>query len=95
VKILVVEDEKKTASYLLKGLTESGFVVDVVEEGEGGLYMARTGDYDLIILDVMLPSRDGWSVLTELRRCGKQVPVLFLTARDSVSDRVKGLAVCV
>jgi len=91
VKILVVEDESKTAGYLRKGLTESGFTVDVAEEGGDGLYLARTDDYDLIILDVMLPDRDGWSVLAGLRGCGKQTPVLFLTARDAVEDRVRGL----
>ena len=91
MKILVVEDERKTAGYLRKGLAESGFTVDVAEEGEDGLHLARTGDYDLIVLDIMLPGRDGWSVLSELRRSGKQVPVLFLTARDAVEDRVKGL----
>lgn len=91
MKILVVEDERKTGSYLRKGLTESGFTVDVAEEGEGGLHLAQTGDYDLIVLDVMLPRRDGWSVLIELRRSGKQIPVLFLTARDTVEDRVRGL----
>lgn len=91
VKILVVEDEKKTASYLSKGLTESGFVVDVAGQGEDGLDLARTTGYDLIILDIMLPGMDGWSVLGELRRSGKQIPVLFLTARDGVEDRVKGL----
>ncbi len=91
LKILLVEDEKKTASYLHKGLSESGFVVDIAERGDDGLYLALRSDYDLIILDVMLPGRDGWSVLRELRRSGKQVPVLFLTARDTVEDRVKGL----
>jgi two-component system copper resistance phosphate regulon response regulator CusR len=91
VKILVVEDEGKTAGYLRKGLTESGFIVDVAEEGEDGLYLAQTGDHDLVILDVMLPERDGWSVLAELRGSGKQTPVLLLTARDAVEDRVKGL----
>jgi two-component system copper resistance phosphate regulon response regulator CusR len=91
VKILVVEDDKKTASYLRKGLTESGFIVDIAEEGEDGLHLARNGDYDLVVLDVMLPRRDGWSVLAELRRCGNQLPVLFLTARDAVQDRVRGL----
>ena len=91
MRILIVEDEKKTAAYLKKGLSESGFVVDVVEQGEDGLHFARTGDYDLIILDVMLPQRDGWSVLTEIRRSGKQTPILFVTARDSIQDRVKGL----
>jgi len=91
MKILVVEDEKKTAAYLRKGLSESGFVVDVAGHGEDGLHLALRGDYDLLILDVMLPQREGWSVLSELRGSGKQTPVLFLTARDSVQDRVKGL----
>ena len=91
MKLLVIEDAKKTAAYLRKGLMENGFVVDVAEQGEEGLHLAQSGDYDLIILDVMLPVRDGWSVLAELRRAGKQTPVLFLTARDTVQDRVKGL----
>ena len=91
MKILIVEDEKKTAAYLCKGLGENGFVVDVASEGEEGLHLACTGAYDLLILDVMLPTRDGWSIITELRRVGKQMPVLFLTARDAVPDRVKGL----
>src|ERR1043166_4796597 len=91
MRVLVVEDEKKTHEYLKKGLSENGFVVDVAVNGVDGLHLAQTGDYDLIILDVMLPDRDGWSVITELRRNGKQTPVLFLTARDAVQDRVKGL----
>jgi two-component system, OmpR family, copper resistance phosphate regulon response regulator CusR len=91
MKILVIEDEHKTAAYLRKGLTENGFTVDVVREGENGLRAALTGTYDLIILDVMLPGLNGWSVLTNLRRAGQETPVLFLTARDSVPDRVKGL----
>jgi two-component system copper resistance phosphate regulon response regulator CusR len=91
MKILIVEDEKKTASYLRKGLSESGFTVDVAEDGETGLTLARTDEYDLIILDVMLPERDGWSVLRQVRRSNKELPVLFLTARDAVEDRVKGL----
>ncbi len=89
--ILIVEDEKKTTAYLQKGLTEQGFIVDVSAEGEEGLHLATTVEYDLIVLDVMVPLRDGWSVLKELRRGGQQTPVLFLTARDSVDDRVKGL----
>jgi len=89
--ILIIEDEKKTAAYLQKGLTEQGFTVDVSNDGEEGLLLASTVDYDLIILDVMMPLRDGWSVLQELRRSGKLTPVLFLTARDSIDDRVKGL----
>jgi two-component system copper resistance phosphate regulon response regulator CusR len=91
MRILIVEDEKKTAAYLHKGLTEQGFVVDVSVEGEEGLHLATTVEYDLIVLDVMVPLRDGWSVLKELRLKGQQTPVLFLTARDSVEDRVKGL----
>ncbi len=89
--ILIVEDDKKTAAYLRKGLSENGFVVDVAYQGEDGLHLAQTGNHDLIILDVMLPEQDGWSVITEVRRSGKQTPILFLTARDSVQDRVKGL----
>jgi two-component system, OmpR family, copper resistance phosphate regulon response regulator CusR len=91
MKILIIEDESKTAGYLRKGLVESGFVVDVAEDGDSGLHLAQDGAYDLIVLDVMLPRRDGWSLLQELRRSGKETPVLFLTARDSVQDRVKGL----
>jgi two-component system copper resistance phosphate regulon response regulator CusR len=91
MRILVVEDEVKTAAYLRKGLSESGYVVDCAVDGEEGLHLAQTSTYDLVILDVMLPRRDGWSVIAELRRAGKQTPVLFLTARDQVHDRVKGL----
>jgi two-component system copper resistance phosphate regulon response regulator CusR len=88
--ILLVEDEPKTLLYLHKGLSESGFVVDTAEDGEQGLDHALSRRYDLVVLDVMLPRRDGWSLLTEMRRT-QQTPVLFLTARDSVQDRVKGL----
>src|SRR5205814_4865354 len=91
MRILIVEDEAKAAAYLAKGLTENGFVVDVAGRGDDGLALARTGGYDLVILDVMLPGRDGWSVLTALRAAGQSTPVLFLTARDAVPDRVKGL----
>ena len=91
MKILVVEDEKKTAAYLRKGLTEHGFSVATAGHGEAGLHSALTGSYDLMILDVMLPERDGWSVLAALRAADVETPVLFLTARDAVEDRVKGL----
>jgi two-component system, OmpR family, copper resistance phosphate regulon response regulator CusR len=91
MRVLVVEDEAKTAGYLHKGLTEHGFVVDCASGGDHGLRLALAGEYQLIILDVMLPGRDGWSVLEELRRAGRQVAVLFLTARDAVGERVKGL----
>jgi two-component system copper resistance phosphate regulon response regulator CusR len=91
MKILIVEDESKTAGYLRKGLVENGFVVDVAEDGETGLHLAQDGLYDMIVLDIMLPRRDGWSLLSELRRSRKETPVLILTARDAVQDRVKGL----
>jgi two-component system copper resistance phosphate regulon response regulator CusR len=91
MRILIVEDERKTAAYLSKGLGENGFVVDALHDGTDGLYKARTEAYDLLILDVMLPGRDGWSILRELRAAGIATPVLFLTARDTVPDRVKGL----
>jgi two-component system, OmpR family, copper resistance phosphate regulon response regulator CusR len=91
MRILIIEDEKKTAAFLRKGLNESGFVADVAENGEEGLFKALSLDYDLLILDVMLPRKDGWSVLSEVRGKGKSTPVLLLTARSAVPDRVKGL----
>lgn len=91
MRILVIEDEVKTAAYLRKGLGEHGFVVDIEPDGESGLHAAETRPYDLIVLDVMLPRRDGWSVLGELRRQSLATPVLLLTALDAVPDRVKGL----
>lgn len=91
MRILIVEDEPKTASYLHKGLSESGFVTNVATRGDDGLHMALTEDYDLIILDVELPGCDGWSVLAAIRQARKQTPVVFLTARDAVHERVKGL----
>ncbi|MCB1931382.1 MAG: heavy metal response regulator transcription factor [Candidatus Accumulibacter sp.] len=91
MKILIVEDEPKTGDYLRKGLVEAGFIVDLARDGLDGLHMALSGDYDLIVLDVMLPSLDGWGVLKAMRRGGHATPVLFLTARDGVEDRVRGL----
>ncbi|MHB8455321.1 MAG: heavy metal response regulator transcription factor [Acidiferrobacterales bacterium] len=91
MRILVVEDQAKTAAYLRKGLSENGFVTDVADNGNDGLLLATTTDYDLVILDVMLPGRDGWSVIGGLRSVGRHMPVLVLTARDAVEDRVKGL----
>jgi two-component system copper resistance phosphate regulon response regulator CusR len=91
MKILIVEDEQKTGDYLKQGLSEAGFVTDLARDGVDGLHLALTGDYDLVVLDVMLPRLDGWQVLREIREKGKQLPVLFLTARDQVEDRVKGL----
>ena len=91
MKLLLAEDDEKTAAALRAGLTEQGFVVDVTRNGDEALHFAQTIGYSLIILDVMLPGRDGWSILESYRRGGGQAPVLFLTARDAVQDRVKGL----
>ena len=91
MRILIVEDEPKAAAYLQKGFSEHGFVADIAKDGDDGLYLAQTSLYDLLILDIMLPERDGWSVLTALRGMKNQAPVICLTARDAVQDRVKGL----
>jgi len=91
LKALIIEDEAKTAAYLCKGLAENGFVVDTASDGETGLARARGGEYDVIIVDVMLPGLDGWAIVTALRREGVPTPILFLTARDDVADRVRGL----
>lgn len=91
MKLLVVEDELKTGDYLRQGLTESGFVVDLARTGLDGQHLALTERYDLIVLDVMLPDVDGWQIMQALRKAQSMTPVLFLTARDSVEDRVKGL----
>ena len=90
MRILVVGDEVKAADYLRKGLGESGYLVEVANDGIDGQFLAQESDFDLIILDVMLPGIDGWQLLQIIRR-KSQVPVLFLTARDAVEDRVKGL----
>jgi len=91
MKIMIVEDEPKMGDYLKQGLVEAGYVVDLLRDGIDGLHQGLTGDYDLVILDVMLPGMDGWQILQALRRAGKDFPILFLTARDHVDDRVKGL----
>jgi two-component system copper resistance phosphate regulon response regulator CusR len=91
MRILIVEDETKTGDYLQQGLTEAGFVTDLVRNGTDGLHFALAEAYDLAILDIMLPGLDGWAVLAGIRNSGKDLPVLFLTARDHVDDRVKGL----
>jgi two-component system copper resistance phosphate regulon response regulator CusR len=89
---LVIETaEPKTGDYLAQGLREAGFVVDLVRDGLDGLHLAQNEGYDLLLLDVMLPGLDGWSILQMVRRSGQDVPVLFLTARDDVDDRVRGL----
>ena len=91
MKILIVEDEPKTGDYLKQGLSEAGFVTDLARDGWDGLTLAKEGHYDLMILDVMLPGLSGWQVLEGVRRAGLQIPALFLTARDQVEDRVRGL----
>src|SRR5260221_13876642 len=91
MRLLIIEDEKKTAAHLKKGLSENGFTVDVAYDGSEGSQLACVGAYALIVLDVMLPQQNGWAILAELRRAGVMTPVLFLTARDRVEDRVKGL----
>lgn len=90
MRILVIEDEPKTAAYLKKGLEESGYSVEVANDGSHGLILAQEEDYDVIILDVMLPWMDGWTVVKTLRAT-RTTPVLFLTARDDIDDRVRGL----
>jgi two-component system, OmpR family, copper resistance phosphate regulon response regulator CusR len=89
--ILLVDDEPRTLSYLSKGLCESGFMVDVAADGDEGLHCVSSRSYELVVLDIMLPKLDGWSLLAAVRRSGDLTPVLFLTARDSIQDRVKGL----
>src|ERR1700758_2732361 len=90
MRILIVDDEAKTAKFLRKGLAEAGFVVDVATNGLDGLQLAKDVDFDLIILDVMLPSLDGWQVLTCLRQANRATQVLLRTARDAIPERVRG-----
>ncbi|KJH73888.1 heavy metal response regulator transcription factor [Pseudomonas sp. ES3-33] len=91
MKLLIVEDQAKTGQYLRQGLTEAGFNTELVAEGSTGQQLALSGEYALLILDVMLPGRDGWQILQAVRGAGLDTPVLFLTARDAVEDRVYGL----
>lgn len=92
MRLLIVEDERRTASYLKKGLAEEGFPAELASDGAEGLRLALEGDYDLLILDINLPGKDGLSVLDALRQAGKQTPVLLLSARDTVAEKVQGLA---
>jgi two-component system, OmpR family, copper resistance phosphate regulon response regulator CusR len=91
MRILVIEDEGKTAAFLSKGLQEAGYTVDTAADGKTGSEAAAANRFDLLIVDVMLPKKDGWSVVKELRSKNVRTPILFLTARDTVNDRVKGL----
>src|ERR1035441_10405567 len=90
MRILVIEDEVKTANFLKKGLGEAGFVVDVAGDGLDGLHLAMEMEFDLLILDVMLPGLDGWEILKSLRQEGRRALIMFLTARDAVHERVRG-----
>lgn len=91
MRALVIEDNIKTADYICKGLNETFFAVDTAHDGQEGLHLAMNNDYDIIILDVMMPKMDGWVVVKKICDSGCQTPVLFLTARDQVDDKVKGL----
>ena len=91
MRLLLVEDEPELASAVARALSDEGFAVDIAPDGTDGLYHALEIAYDAIVLDVMLPVRDGWDVLQELRRNGRATPVLMLTARDAIEDRVRGL----
>jgi len=91
MKVLVVEDDKKIASFIAKGLREAGFTVNCAFDGEEGLYVALHGNYDVIVMDIMLPKMDGLSIIEEMRRSGIFSPVLILSAKRTVDDRVKGL----
>src|SRR5271166_4721294 len=91
MRVLVVEDEKKTASFIRKALQAEGFAVDVCLNGDDGLAAARTTPFDAIVLDIMLPGRDGLSVLRQLREAKNLTPVLLLSARGEVNERVEGL----
>lgn len=91
MRILIVEDERRLADLIRQGLVEQGHAADIAETGDDALYLARTADYDVIVLDVMLPDISGLDVCRTLRREGRAVPILLLTARDSIEDRVAGL----
>jgi two-component system copper resistance phosphate regulon response regulator CusR len=91
VRILLVEDESRVAGFIAKGLREQAYAVDIARDGEQALYCADVNEYDLVILDVMIPIKDGHSVCRELRAAGFRTPILMLTARDAVDDRVAGL----
>lgn len=91
MRILLVEDEPRVAAFVAKGLREQAYAIDIARDGEQALYLAAVNTYDLLILDVMLPLKDGYAVCRELRRAGTRTPILMLTARDAVDDRVAGL----
>ena len=91
MKILLIEDDKEISNFISKGLTESGYLVDTAEQGDDGLALAQAYNYDAGIFDIMLPGKDGLSVIQELRESGSKLPILILSARQSVDDRIQGL----
>lgn len=91
MRILLVEDDQRIARFIQKGLKENAYAVDVVENGEDALYQVEVNDYDLVILDIMIPGKDGFEVCEEIRNGGNNIPILMLTARDTVEDRIQGL----
>ena len=91
MRILVVEDEKKLATYIKKGLEENHFAVDVRYDGEEGLFMLDTNEYDLVVLDILLPKKNGLEILQQVRKNGKDMPILLLTAKDAIEDKAHGL----
>lgn len=91
MRILVIEDEKKIADFIKRGLKEEGYAVDIAHDGEEGHFMAKTNEYDLILLDLMLPKMDGLEVCRALKKEGVHVPIIMLTAKDAVKDKVAGL----
>ncbi|MBF0215868.1 MAG: response regulator transcription factor [Candidatus Omnitrophica bacterium] len=91
MKVLVVEDEKQVLSFIKKGFKEHGFAVDTAADGRDGFFLATGEDYDCIVLDIMLPKLDGYEVVRQLRNKGVKTPVIFLTAKDTVEDKVRGL----
>ena len=91
MRILIVEDEKKLAAYIKKGLEENHFAVDVSYDGEDGLFALNSSEYDLVILDILLPGKNGLEILKEARKNGMNMPILLLTAKDAIEDKVRGL----
>lgn len=91
MRILLVEDDEGISSFIVKGLEEAAYAIDVAEDGEDALYQVSINEYDAIILDIMIPSKDGFEVCREIRQQGLEIPILMLTARDAVKDRIKGL----
>jgi two-component system copper resistance phosphate regulon response regulator CusR len=91
MRVLIAEDHASLARSIATGLRDEGYAVDLTFDGEEALHLARANPYDALVLDIMLPNRDGWNILQTLRRAGSPVPIMFLTARDAVEDRVKGL----